>query len=319
MTAKRATAFTLRASEAKSSFADDRIFIEKYIEEPRHIEIQVLGDAHGNIVYLGERECSIQRRHQKVIEEAPSPFLDARHRARAMGAAGGGAGARRRLRSAGTVEFIVDRAAQFLFPRNEHAAAGRASRDRTGHRARSRRADAARRRRRKAAVQPRRLRLDGWAIEARIYAEDPTRDFLPSTGRLIRYLPPQGDGSAARRRGLRRHRNQRLLRPDDRQARRPRRRSRHRRRPAARRPRRVLHFRLAAQRAVSGGGRREETGFAPGYCRPTLSPRSFQGGLRRRPGLSRPIGSSCLPRHSPESGSASMKAQSRASSPARAA
>ena len=108
------------ASEARASFGDDRIFIEKYIEEPRHIEIQVLGDSHGNIVHLGERECSIQRRHQKVIEEAPSPF----HRPgdpRSDGGAGGRAGARRRL-SFGRDRRVHRRSSpQFLFPRNEHA------------------------------------------------------------------------------------------------------------------------------------------------------------------------------------------------------
>ena len=106
--------FASAANEARSSFADDRIFIEKYIEEPRHIEIQVLGDAHGNLVYLGERECSIQRRHQKVIEEAPSPFLDVATRE----AMGGQAVALARAVdycSAGTVEFIVDRQRNFYF------------------------------------------------------------------------------------------------------------------------------------------------------------------------------------------------------------
>src|ERR1700745_388933 len=107
-------AFRSAASEAKSSFADDRVFIEKYIEQPRHIEIQVLGDAHGNIVHLGERECSIQRRHQKVIEEAPSPFLDAETRA-AMGAQAVALARAVGYRSAGTVEFIVDRHRNFYF------------------------------------------------------------------------------------------------------------------------------------------------------------------------------------------------------------
>jgi len=101
-------------SEARSSFGDDRVFLEKYIEEPRHIEIQVLGDAHGNIVHLGERECSIQRRHQKVIEEAPSPFLGAETRA-AMGAQAVALARAVGYRSAGTVEFIVDRDRNFYF------------------------------------------------------------------------------------------------------------------------------------------------------------------------------------------------------------
>ncbi len=185
--------FHSAASEAKSSFADDRIFIEKYIEEPRHIEIQVLGDAHGNIVYLGERECSIQRRHQKVIEEAPSPFLDATTRA-AMGRQAVALARAVDYRSAGTVEFIVDRRRNFYFlemntrlqvehPVTElvtgldlvelmlRVAAGE-----------------------KLPFGQNDIRLDGWAIEARIYAEDPTRGFLPSTGRLVRYLPPAGEG-----------------------------------------------------------------------------------------------------------------------------
>src|SRR5207245_5034870 len=106
--------FRAAASEAKSSFADDRIFIEKYIEEPRHIEIQVLGDSHGNIVHLGERECSIQRRHQKVIEEAPSPFLDPEIR-EAMGGQAVALARAVEYRSAGTVEFIIDRQRNFYF------------------------------------------------------------------------------------------------------------------------------------------------------------------------------------------------------------
>ena len=142
------------SNEAKSSFGDDRVFIEKFIEEPRHIEIQVLGDAHGNCLHLGERECSIQRRHQKVIEEAPSPFLDAATRA-AMGEQAVALAKAVGYRSAGTVEFIVDRQAQLLFPRDEHAPAGRASGDRAGHRPRSRRADDPHRRRREAAARRR--------------------------------------------------------------------------------------------------------------------------------------------------------------------
>src|SRR5437763_3961033 len=179
--------------EAKSSFGDDRIFLEKYIEQPRHIEIQVLGDAHGNIVHLGERECSIQRRHQKVFEEAPSPFLDAATR-EAMGAQAVALARMVGYRSAGTVEFIVDRGKNFYFlemntrlqvehPVTElvtgldlvelmiRVAAGE-----------SLPFD-------QAAVQH-----NGWAIEARVYAEDPQRNFLPSIGRLIRYRPPEGEG-----------------------------------------------------------------------------------------------------------------------------
>ncbi len=181
------------ASEAKSSFADDRIFIEKYIEEPRHIEIQVLGDAHGNIVYLGERECSIQRRHQKVIEEAPSPFLDAKTR-EAMGRQAVALARAVDYRSAGTVEFIVDRRRNFYFLEMntrlqvEHPVTEMVTgldlvelmlRVAAGE---------------KLPFSQDEVRLDGWAIEARVYAEDPTRGFLPSTGRLVRYLPPAGEG-----------------------------------------------------------------------------------------------------------------------------
>jgi propionyl-CoA carboxylase alpha chain len=185
--------FRAAASEAKSSFADDRLFIEKYIEEPRHIEIQVLGDAHGSIVYLGERECSIQRRHQKVVEEAPSPFLDAGTR-EAMGRQAVTLARAVDYRSAGTVEFIVDRQRNFYFLEMntrlqvEHPVTELVTgldlvelmlRIAAGEKLPFAQED---------------IRLDGWAIEARIYAEDPTRGFLPSSGRLARYLPPSGEG-----------------------------------------------------------------------------------------------------------------------------
>jgi propionyl-CoA carboxylase alpha chain len=181
--------FGSAASEAKSSFADDRIFIEKYIEEPRHIEIQVLGDSFGSLVYLGERECSIQRRHQKVIEEAPSPFLDPKTRT-AMGEQAVALARAVGYSSAGTVEFIVDRERNFYFLEMntrlqvEHPVTELV----TG-------LDLVELMIRIAAGEPlpftqKEVRLKGWAIEARIYAEDPTRNFLPSTGRLIRYRPP---------------------------------------------------------------------------------------------------------------------------------
>ena len=185
--------FRSAASEAKSSFADDRIFIEKYIEQPRHIEIQVLGDNHGNIVHLGERECSIQRRHQKVIEEAPSSFLDPEIRG-SMGEQAVALAKAVDYRSAGTVEFIVDQQRNFYFLEMntrlqvEHPVTELV----TGF-------DLVELMIRVAAGEPlpftqEDIRLTGWAIEARVYAEDPTRNFVPSIGRLARYRPPAGDG-----------------------------------------------------------------------------------------------------------------------------
>jgi len=185
--------FRSAANEARSSFGDDRIFIEKYIEEPRHIEIQVLGDAHGNVIFLGERECSIQRRHQKVIEEAPSPFLDAKTRA-AMGAQAVALAKAVDYRSAGTVEFIVDRNRNFFFLEMntrlqvEHPV----TEEVTGLDLVEwmiRIADGE-----KLTVRQEDVKLNGAAIEARIYAEDPRRGFLPSIGRLTRYMPPTGEG-----------------------------------------------------------------------------------------------------------------------------
>jgi len=186
-------AFRLATSEAKSSFGDGRLFVEKYIEQPRHIEIQILGDGHGNIVYLFERECSIQRRHQKVIEEAPSPFLDAKTRAH-MGEAAVKLARAAKYRSAGTVEFIVDRKRNFYFLEMntrlqvEHPVTEMV----TG-------LDLVELMIRVAASQKlpfaqKDVKLDGAAIEARLYAEDPRRGFLPSAGRLTRYVEPMGDG-----------------------------------------------------------------------------------------------------------------------------
>src|SRR5215471_4080819 len=183
--------FRSAASEAKSSFADDRIFIEKYIEQPRHIEIQVLGDTHGNIVHLGERECSIQRRHQKVIEEAPSPFLDPETR-EAMGRQAVALARAVGYYSAGTVEFIVDQQRNFYFLEMntrlqvEHPVTELV----TG-------LDLVELMIRVAAGEPLPfaqddVQLSGWALEARVYAEDPVRNFLPSIGRLVRYRPPSG-------------------------------------------------------------------------------------------------------------------------------
>jgi propionyl-CoA carboxylase alpha chain len=185
--------FRSATNEARSSFGDERIFIEKYIEEPRHIEIQVLGDNHGNVIYLGERECSIQRRHQKVIEEAPSPFLDDETR-KGMGRQAVALAQAVGYRSAGTVEFIVDQQRKFYFLEMntrlqvEHPVTELV----TG-------LDLVELMIRIAAGEPLPITQDnvcltGWAIEARVYAEDPTRNFLPSIGRLVRYCPPSGDG-----------------------------------------------------------------------------------------------------------------------------
>jgi propionyl-CoA carboxylase alpha chain len=183
--------FVSATNEARSSFGDERVFVEKFVEVPRHIEIQVLGDRHGNIVYLGERECSIQRRHQKVIEEAPSPFLDAATR-KAMGEQAVALARAVKYHSAGTVEFIVDKNRKFYFlemntrlqvehPVTElitgidivewmiRVAAGQ-----------------------KLGFAQKDVKLDGWAVESRIYAEDPTRGFLPSIGRVAKLRWPDG-------------------------------------------------------------------------------------------------------------------------------
>src|SRR5665213_2164748 len=184
--------FRSATAEAKSSFGDDRVFMEKYIEEPRHIEIQVLGDSFGHIIHLGERECSIQRRHQKVIEESPSPFLDPETRA-AMGAQSVALARAVNYQSAGTVEFIVDRNRNFYFLEMntrlqvEHPVTELV----TGY-------DLVELMIRVAAGEKlpfaqEDVRLTGSAIEARVYAEDPFRNFLPSIGRLVRYLPPSGE------------------------------------------------------------------------------------------------------------------------------
>jgi len=181
--------FRSSSNEARSSFGDDRVFIEKFVDEPRHIEIQIIADGHGNCIYLGERECSIQRRHQKVIEEAPSPFLDEKTR-RAMGEQAVALAKAVNYRSAGTVEFIVDAGRNFYFLEMntrlqvEHPVTELV----TGH-------DLVELMIRIAAgeklpFKQASVKLRGWAIEARIYAEDPERGFLPSIGRLIRYREP---------------------------------------------------------------------------------------------------------------------------------
>ncbi|UFW84502.1 acetyl/propionyl/methylcrotonyl-CoA carboxylase subunit alpha [Bradyrhizobium barranii] len=188
-TSEVAEGFNLAKAEAKASFGDDRVFVEKFIVDPRHIEIQVLGDKHGNVVYLGERECSIQRRNQKVIEEAPSPLLDEATR-RKMGEQAVALAKAVNYDSAGTVEFVAGQDKSFYFlemntrlqvehPVTElvtgvdlveemiRVAAGE-----------------------KLALTQKDVTLTGWAVESRLYAEDPFRNFLPSIGRLVKYRPP---------------------------------------------------------------------------------------------------------------------------------
>jgi len=182
--------FTSCRNEARNSFGDDRVFIEKFVEEPRHIEIQLIGDSHGNVIYLNERECSIQRRHQKVIEEAPSPFISDATR-KAMGEQAVALAKAVNYQSAGTVEFVVGKDQSFYFlemntrlqvehPVTEcitgldlvelmiRVAAGE-----------------------KLPLTQAEVKRNGWAIECRINAEDPFRNFLPSTGRLVRFAPPE--------------------------------------------------------------------------------------------------------------------------------
>ncbi len=189
--AEVADGFARASSEAAASFGDDRIFIEKFIENPRHIEIQVLGDRHGNVIHLGERECSIQRRNQKVLEEAPSPLLDPETRA-LMGAQAVALAKAVDYDSAGTVEFVAGQDRSFFFLEMntrlqvEHPVTELVTR-----------LDLVEEMIRVAAGEPLRLaqedvHMSGWAVEARVYAEDPTRGFLPSTGRLVTYRPPDG-------------------------------------------------------------------------------------------------------------------------------
>jgi propionyl-CoA carboxylase alpha chain len=181
--------FDSTRAEARASFGDDRIFAEKFVEEPRHIEIQVLADLHGNAIYLGERECSIQRRHQKVIEEAPSPFLDEATR-KAMGEQAVALARAVDYASAGTVEFIVDAERNFYFLEMntrlqvEHPVTELVTgQDLVEHMIRIANGE-------RLALSQDDVRLSGWALETRVYAEDPFRNFLPSIGRLVRYRPP---------------------------------------------------------------------------------------------------------------------------------
>jgi propionyl-CoA carboxylase alpha chain len=184
-----AEGFTSCRNEARNSFGDDRVFMEKFVEEPRHIEIQVLGDAHGNLIYLNERECSIQRRHQKVIEEAPSPFISEATR-KAMGEQAVALARAVKYQSAGTVEFVVGKDQSFYFLEMntrlqvEHPVTECITgldlvelmiRVAAGEKLPLTQAD---------------VQRNGWAIECRINAEDPYRNFLPSTGRLVRFTPP---------------------------------------------------------------------------------------------------------------------------------
>jgi propionyl-CoA carboxylase alpha subunit len=181
--------FQSSKNEAASSFGDDRIFIEKFITQPRHIEIQVLGDKHGNCVYLNERECSIQRRNQKVIEEAPSPFLDAKTR-KAMGKQSCALAQAVDYCSAGTVEFIVDGDRNFYFLEMntrlqvEHPVTELITGiDLVEQMIRVAYGE-------KLPFKQKDIGINGWAMESRLYAEDPYRNFLPSIGRLSRYRPP---------------------------------------------------------------------------------------------------------------------------------
>ncbi|MDW8336470.1 MAG: acetyl-CoA carboxylase biotin carboxylase subunit [Tepidimonas sp.] len=200
-----AEGFVSCRNEARNSFGDDRVFIEKFVEEPRHIEIQVLGDAHGNVIYLWERECSIQRRHQKVIEEAPSPFISEATR-RAMGEQAVALAKAVHYQSAGTVEFVVGKDQSFYFLEMntrlqvEHPVTECITgldlvelmiRIAAGEKLPLTQAD---------------VKREGWAIECRINAEDPLRNFLPSTGRLVHFKPPRETmwaGDTAHRYGVR--------------------------------------------------------------------------------------------------------------------
>ena len=187
--AEVAEGFARARSEAQSSFGDDRVFIEKFIVDPRHIEIQVLGDKHGNVIYLGERECSIQRRNQKVVEEAPSPLLDAATRQK-MGEQAVALAKAVGYDSAGTVEFVAGQDKSFYFLEMntrlqvEHPVTELVTgidlveqmiRVAAGEKLALRQSD---------------IKLTGWSVETRVYAEDPYRNFLPSIGRLVRYRPP---------------------------------------------------------------------------------------------------------------------------------
>ncbi len=193
-----ADGFTSSRNEAKASFGDDRMFIEKFIVNPRHIEIQLIGDKHGNVIYLAERECSIQRRNQKVIEEAPSPLLDEKTR-RAMGEQAVALAKAVGYDSAGTVEFVAGQDKSFFFLEMntrlqvEHPVTELITgvdlvelmiRSAAGEKLPFKQSD---------------VKINGWAVESRVYAEDPFRNFLPSIGRLVKYRPPAEGISTAPR------------------------------------------------------------------------------------------------------------------------
>ena len=195
--AEAAEGFDSCRNEARASFGDDRVFIEKFVEGPHHIEIQILADAHGNTVYLLERECSIQRRHQKVVEEAPSPFIDATIR-KAMGEQAVALAKAVKYQSAGTVEFVVgsDKSFYFLEMNTRLQVEHPVTEMITG-------LDLVEQMIRVAAGEPLALRQEdiqpkGWAIECRINAEDPFRGFLPSTGRITRFQPPPTESGEVR-------------------------------------------------------------------------------------------------------------------------
>ncbi len=252
--AEVADGFTSSRNEAKASFGDDRMFVEKFIVNPRHIEIQLIGDKHGNVIYLGERECSIQRRNQKVVEEAPSPLLDEKTR-RAMGEQAVALAKAVGYDSAGTVEFVAGQDRSFFFLEMntrlqvEHPVTELVTgvdlvelmiRSAAGEKLPFKQSD---------------IKLTGWAVESRVYAEDPFRNFLPSIGRLVKYRPPAG-GRQGRHHGSQRHRRRGgrrdldVLRSDDRQARHPRADAHRRHRRPGRGARLLLHRRHPAQHSL---------------------------------------------------------------------
>jgi propionyl-CoA carboxylase alpha chain len=300
--------FTACQNEARNSFGDDRIFIEKFVQEPRHIEIQVLGDSHGNVMYLNERECSIQRRHQKVIEEAPSPFISDATR-KAMGEQAVALAKAVKYQSAGTVEFVVGKDQDFYFLEMntrlqvEHPVTECITgldlvelmiRVAAGEKLPLAQAD---------------VQRNGWAIECRINAEDPFRNFLPSTGPAGALSAAQAEhvggrhaapGRAGGHRRAGRRRDPDVLRLDDRQAHRARHRPQRRDCQDARGAQRFCDPRHQQQHPVPGGA-----AGAPQVCggglQHRLHCRALRQGLQRRrcaarrPGLPGGAGRLCAP------------------------